>query len=65
MPAACDFLFVKAGVRRFIDGFALDQLDHHTLFNLDTRIGRSRMTIAHNLPTLFLSAAEVEILIGL
>ena len=27
MPAACDFLSVKAGVRRFIDGFALDQLD--------------------------------------
>ena len=27
MPVACNFLSTKAGVRRFIDGFALDQLD--------------------------------------
>ena len=27
MQAACGFLSVKAGVRRFIDSFALDQLD--------------------------------------
>ena len=27
VPAACDFLSVKAGVERFLDGFALDQLD--------------------------------------
>ena len=27
MPVACNFLSIKACVRRFIDGFALDQLD--------------------------------------